>query len=424
MANPATTLGLHDGSGQPRPETWADLLEAKKRVNAFVRSLGARFLGRDTLLEKLMYALCMGEHLLISGPKGTGKTGLVEATIGNITGAVTWSTDLSRGMSEAHLFGDYDAKLAQEEGTIMHRTKGSLLEAHFLNLGEFFDASTPLLRTLLRVLHERQFHRGPQRLKVPLMTAIGNTNAVLAELLARDTNDTLGAVIDRFLFHEPVLYLAAPDDRLEILRQRAGIKSPPPVVPVRLQDIELMVEAIRQLNFVVEDSVLRAYEEITRLFGKERGRPISDRRLLKGVDLLEAVAILRGSVEGATFSDLPRVGLMLVDDPNDLAKFETIVRHVVEHAQDASAHEVVEGETSTVDLIMASVATFRAEDLEFLPEADLLKLHREVRKATTALQGYVPTTQTGKDFRKAKLATLSEAARLIQRQIDAVGSGP
>lgn len=413
------TLGLLGVKGEPRPETWVDLREAMKQVNVFVRSVGGRFLGRQALLEKVKYALCMGEHLLVSGPAGTGKTGLAQAVIGNIQGATIWSSDLSRSMAEVQIFGDFDTKKAQETGVLMHMIEGSILDAHFANLGEFFDANTPLLRALLRVLNEREFRRGAQKIDVPLLTALANTNASPAELRMHDKNDMLGAVIDRFLFHECTGYLVDVEDRRMVLRHRAGVQKPSPIIPIDFKHIKLIVDAIKQLNFVLEDAIVCAYEEIAREFAKERGRPISDRRLVKGIDVLEASAILRGSTEGATWEDLSAVALILVDDPADQGKFDAVAKAVIERARDENAQDAAANETANIDLIMGSVTVLKPDEIGLVPDSDLVRINREVVRAISAMQGFVPASPSAKSYRRTKLDELEAYKRQIKHQMDA-----
>ena len=106
-----------------------------------------------------------------------------------------------------------------------------LPEAEVAFLDEVFLGSTAILNTLLGLLNERVFRRGPPRSTVPLRVCVGACNAL-------PDDPALAAFADRFLvrvFVEPV-----PDARLEELletgwavtasgrrRRPTGAPSPP-----------------------------------------------------------------------------------------------------------------------------------------------------------------------------------------------------
>lgn len=417
------TLELKDTNGKPTNETWEDLQKSIGRIKAMIKSLGGRFFAREELFKKIMYALVMGEHVLMFGRSGTAKTALANAVIGSITDARIWSSNLSRGMGEAQIFGDFDIQHAQISGALRHLTKGSLLEADFANIGEFLDANVPLLRTLLGVLHEREFKRGEQYIRVPLLTAIASTNTSPVGLVKVDKEDVLGAVVDRFLFWQGIEALKLRDERLSLLRVKAGIKKAPAITKISLGDVQLAVRAIKQMDFILEDAIVIACEEITGEFMAARNRPISDRRLSACIDTLEASALLRDSHDGVGWDDLSSLSLILVDDSNDHAKFAEICARVIAKGHDTSAQDRAESETALVDTIMRSVSEAVLDpqpgNLDLVPEGDLVRMKREAITALKALRGLnMLETQSGKEYRRQKAELLSGRRDYLGALID------
>jgi len=70
---------------------------------------------------------------------------------------------------------------------------GSIIEANFVFLDEFFDASDVVLRSLLTVLNERKFINGSEQIDTAVHTAIATANYMRM-------NEVTEAVLDRFTY--------------------------------------------------------------------------------------------------------------------------------------------------------------------------------------------------------------------------------
>lgn len=207
-----------------------DPQEALTCIETAFAHLRAHFIGRDAVLEQILYALLTREHALIIGDRGLAKSRLARSIFAQFEGSrPTFSLQLTRSTSVGQLVGGLDLQ-AFERGTYIHNLDGYIVRAHFAFLDELFDANDFVLRSLNGILNEREFLNGPQIEPAALHTAIGTTNFM------RDTRESR-AVLDRLLFkcvvHRAESTLQRFAIRREFITSHGGTVNPPPgkVVP-------------------------------------------------------------------------------------------------------------------------------------------------------------------------------------------------
>lgn len=170
-----------------------DPQEALAGIEAAFAHLRAHFIGRDAVLEQILYALLTREHALIIGDRGLAKSRLARSVFAQFEDPrPPFSLQLTRSTSVGQLVGGLDLK-EFERGTYIHNLDGYIVRAHFAFLDELFDANDFVLRSLNGILNEREFLNGAQIEPALLHTAIGTTNFI------RDTRESR-AVLDRLLF--------------------------------------------------------------------------------------------------------------------------------------------------------------------------------------------------------------------------------
>jgi MoxR-like ATPase len=170
-----------------------DPQEALAYIEAAFAHLRAHFIGRDAVLEQILYALLTREHALIIGDRGLAKSRLARSVFAQFEDPrPPFSLQLTRSTSVGQLVGGLDLQ-AFERGAYIHNLDGYIVRAHFAFLDELFDANDFVLRALNGILNEREFLNGPQIEPAALHTAIGTTNFM------RDTRESR-AVLDRLLF--------------------------------------------------------------------------------------------------------------------------------------------------------------------------------------------------------------------------------
>lgn len=399
--------------GQFKEVDVGSVLGAASRIEAFFAAIKKGFMERNDLIEAIKLAFMLREHVLIWGPPGTGKTALVDRVITNIHDATSWQMDLTRFTANTEIFGDFDIKAAQESGQLMHRIDGSILQAHFANLGEFFDANAPLLRTLLRVLNERQFLRGPQKLRVPLLTAIGNTN--IDPNKARGRNEELDAVIDRFLFWVKVDYIKDPDNRRAMLNMFLERKQEEKLPELTLEDIEMVSGVVLGSNLLLNPYVIGAYEEVTRTFAEKRGRPITDRRFNKASQILEASALLNGRSE-ASWGDLPLLRYAVVENgAEEQALFDQVLAEVTPRWEDQQSQGRNDQDRLVFEQLQRRIPT---DDPTQVDPGQLVEMVRSLRTLRTDAGGFVSKDPTLSTAKRELLTTIDALIMKVRKQID------
>jgi MoxR-like ATPase len=149
-------------------------------------------LGYESIERIATLAVMSGEHLLLTGKPGTGKSAFARQFFACFEGEV-FAYQFSRFTSESDVFGIPSPERLMRDGIPVYPTTALPFRARFYFLDELFDASDVLLRTLLGILNERRFFRMDPPIEVCLETAIATSNAL------RLTEQT-EAVQDRFLF--------------------------------------------------------------------------------------------------------------------------------------------------------------------------------------------------------------------------------
>lgn len=261
-------------------------------VRTLQEQLNDLFPERDELITQLIYGLLTREHVLVFGTFGTGKSLLVDRFFGAFTGGNAFSIELTRFMTESNIVGIPNPKILREEGRIWHERQGTMLDAHFAELDELFDANDYLLRTLLGILNERRFNRGVQLEKANLHMALASTNANPEVEMKRTPG--LGAVVDRFLFHTEVKYLEEDESRRRMFRGYLGGMAPTVTIPYH--DVAALADAVMSLT--IDDPVLiELYNQILTGFTDKQGVVISDRRACQTLKVVKANALLFGRDE-------------------------------------------------------------------------------------------------------------------------------
>lgn len=374
------------------PTTWDEIAAAVGRMKAYFQAIARQFVERDQLVEQIMYAMAMREHVLVTGPSGAAKSQLIRTIFSGIRGATIWCMDMTQFTVDTHMFGSYDIRQMQETGQMVHLTDGSIAQANFAQVGEFFDANDAALRSLLGVLNEREVRKGPQVMRPPLITALADTNFDIDSLTAQ-RQVRLDAVVDRFLFRTSVNYVESPANRLTMLEmdlEKAVGKGLP---EVSVQDIVLVSGAVRGMNLVRDPYLQGAYEELTRHYSAERIKakrpPLSDRRFVRGAQILEISALLNGRRE-ATFEDLAHTAHVLAHTKEDRDLLDKTRATILgEWAAKASRREI-EGEFHRLSQVVSAIPD--KPDLANMPIAELQRLTAQLDEALTGLNDFQTTS--------------------------------
>ncbi|WP_394847017.1 AAA family ATPase [Pendulispora brunnea] len=236
---------------------------------------------RETLVELVVLCAVAGEHLLVVGPPGTGKSEAVRR-IARRLGGRYFEYLIGRFTEPTELFGPINLRKLKE-GIVETETAGMLPEAEIAFLDEVFLGSTAILNTLLSLLNERTFRRGHTLLDCPLRVCVGASNRL-------PEDEQLAAFADRFLvrvFVEPI-----GDAGLEELLTAGwslGAERRDPA-PATMADVDELARSARTMDLApVRPAMAHAVRTL-----RAAGIEWTDRRIVRVQRLVAAAAALAG----------------------------------------------------------------------------------------------------------------------------------
>ncbi|ACY12834.1 AAA family ATPase [Haliangium ochraceum] len=294
----------------PWPE---DIQTAIRQLQVLRRSLQQTFTGRDQVVEVLALGAVCQEHTLLLGPPGTGKTELV-TRFTQAVDAPLFSYLLTRFTEPSEIFGPLDVE-AFQGGRYHIRTDGMLPSASIAFLDEVFQGSSAILNTLLTLVHERVFHNGAERQRVPLLSLVGASNELPAD-------STLRAFSDRFVLR--VAVAPVPDPQLDELLDKGWLLERARMEAPAARELPTLSEdALRslhgRLHEVAVDQIRSVYAQVLRELRAE-GVEFSDRRMVKGLKLIAGAALMDNRTSAGIADLWPLSYMWTTDDEAELVR--------------------------------------------------------------------------------------------------------
>jgi MoxR-like ATPase len=191
---------------------------------------------------------------------------------------------LTKFTNPEEVFGPLSLQ-ALERDEYFRIVKGYLPASNIAFLDEIFKANSAILNALLGILNERRFDNGNSQITVPLLMTVAASNEI-------PTSDELEALYDRFLIRKEVLPVSDREINNLLLL---------PMSSTTLPSVALTEEFISETHKLSNDvsipqEVLDIIREL-RIYLRDESDPpiyISDRRLLKSVNLLKISAVTNG----------------------------------------------------------------------------------------------------------------------------------
>ncbi|MFW5694533.1 MAG: AAA family ATPase [Alkalispirochaeta sp.] len=261
-----------------------------------IAALSEGLLEKEETLRLTLLAAAAGENTFLYGPPGVAKSLLARRISFAFRDAKTFEYLLGRFTTPEELFGPVSISRLKDADRFERVVDGFLPSAEIVFLDEIWNASSPILNTLLTAINEHRFRNGSEELQLPLRTVIGAAGQLVPE------EPGLRNLWDRFLLRLPVSPVQETDAFIRLLQETDPLDGDPvsPEDKISADELDEWTDARDGVTIPsdVASLIVDIRERIARHNSMTRddsgGSPIevSDRRWRQAARLLRTSALL------------------------------------------------------------------------------------------------------------------------------------
>jgi MoxR-like ATPase len=277
------------------------------KIKAGFTHIGEYVRGYEQVMVQTQLALATGNHHLLVGPTGLGKSYYARAVLNLFASDVKrYENQVTLETTEDQLYGFIPFDRIKD-GTGRRNVESGIVAAEVAFLDEIFDGRDELLRSLLWTLSDRRYKNGDQVVQSPLRTVIACGNYVRK-------NEKTAAFLDRFVFQSEISPNLSTLERQAILRNRGALCD----VPSISEEQKISSTELSAINRHVDemclphdvamylDAIITEYNSRT----SESSVDVSGRTFRQMGRIIKAHALFRGQ-SAATLDDLSCLALLV-----------------------------------------------------------------------------------------------------------------
>ena len=271
------------------------------RIRRLAETLSTRLPEKEETLRLTLLAALAGENVFLYGPPGVAKSMLARRVSWAFQDARSFEYLLGRFTTPEEIFGPVSISRLKNDDRFERVTDGFLPSAEIVFLDEIWNASSPILNSLLTAISERRFRNGGEEMALPLQTVIGAAGSLVPD------QPGLEALWDRFLLRLRVDPVQSDEAFMELIASTEDLERDPvePSDKITADELDEWSD-VRDAIEIPDDVmtlILDLRERIRRHNSQSDGATgpitVSDRRWRQAVRLLRTSALLndRASVD-------------------------------------------------------------------------------------------------------------------------------
>ncbi len=250
----------------------------KEKLKYILKDLNKGLIEREEHIKLVLLSLLANENIILIGPPGTAKSEISRRLSEVIEDSSYFEYLLTKFTTPEEVFGPISIK--ELENDRFHRNiEGYVTDSNIVFLDEVFKANSSILNSLLTIMNERIYHNGSKREETEIKSIIGASN----ELPLGESE--LEALYDRFLIKKKVDYVKDTKKLFYLDKEVCRVED-----KLSLEDLDKITKESENvlLPDSIADKILKIKEEIEGTLGTSES--ISDRKLVKGINLLKVAA--------------------------------------------------------------------------------------------------------------------------------------